>query len=244
MTTSESKSEAGRSVADDAALPRLEENMRKIDALTKRMMSALSHKRDIRSDLQAPSPELYMKAAGAYWQEMVNNPAKMMEAQVGYWAKVVNNYVEAQKALASGKFEAPEDDGPADRRFTNPLWQTHPYFNLIKKQYLANADAVRAAVSGIEGLEPQDARRLNYFSQQIVDLMSPTNFLATNPDALEKAIETEGKALFRGWKTLFVIWRRMPVIWWLLWPIRTRSKWGKTLAPRRARWCSATICWN
>jgi len=176
--------------------------MVKVDHLTKRLLAAMSHKRHVPQDLQAPSAELYLKAAGAYWQEVMTNPAKLMEAQVGYWGKVLNNYIEAQKALAEGRLQAPEDDGPPDRRFANPLWQTHPYFNLVKKQYLANAEAIRDAVDSLEGLDAREQRRLRYFSQQIVDMMSPTNFLATNPDALEKAIATEGESLVQGLENL------------------------------------------
>ncbi len=38
---------------------------------------------------------------------------------------------------------------------------------------------------------------------QIIDMMAPTNFLATNPDALEKAVETEGESLVKGLRTWF-----------------------------------------
>ena len=62
-----------------------------------------------------------------------------------------------------------------------------------------NAAAVQTAVQQIDGrLEPKDKRRLDYFTRQIVDMMAPTNFLATNPDALEKAVETEGQSLVDG----------------------------------------------
>jgi polyhydroxyalkanoate synthase subunit PhaC len=104
--------------------------------------------------------------------------------------------------LAKGPLAAPPDPTPPDRRFANPLWETHPYFNFIKQQYLMNAEAVQTAVAAIEGLEPEEKTRLAYFSRQIVDLMSPTNFLASNPDALERAVETEGESLVKGLENL------------------------------------------
>jgi len=45
-------------------------------------------------------------------------------------------------------------------------------------------------------------KRLEYFSQQIVDMFSPTNFLATNPEALALAAETEGESLVKGLENL------------------------------------------
>ena len=100
-----------------------------------------------------------------------------------FWSKSVNHYVEAQQAMAKGKLAAPADTGPKDRRFANPLWDTNPYFNFIKQQYLINADAIKQAVEHTTDLDPLERTRLTYFSQQIIDMMAPTNFLGTNPDA-------------------------------------------------------------
>ena len=73
-----------------------------------------------------------------------------------------------------------EDDLPADKRFANPLWRTHPYFNFIKRQYLISAQAMQKAVDELEGLSPRDKKRVEFFAGQIIDLFSPTNYLATN----------------------------------------------------------------
>ena len=47
-----------------------------------------------------------------------------------------------------------------------------------------------------------DRRRITWFTRQMIDMMAPTNFLATNPDALEKAIATEGESLVKGLENL------------------------------------------
>ncbi len=196
MTTDDSKHTESTDL--DAALPKLEQNMERIQELTTRLVAAMSNKRQVPQDLQGPEPELYARAGGAIFQEMIQNPAKIIEQQVGYWGKTLQHFVDAQQALAKGKLEAPKDDTPTDKRFKNPLWQSHPYFNFLKQQYMLNAQAVDAAVSDMEGLDERDKRQMEYFSQQIVDMLSPTNFLASNPDALTKAVETEGDSLVRG----------------------------------------------
>ncbi|WP_375281037.1 class I poly(R)-hydroxyalkanoic acid synthase [Pseudooctadecabacter sp.] len=184
--------------ATKAALPALEHNMERIQELTQRLMTVMSSKRSVPQDLQGPSPDLYAKAGAAYWQDVMQHPSKLIEQQVGYWGATLQHFVDAQQALAQGKLQAPEDPTPTDKRFTNPLWQTHPYFNFLKQQYMLNAQAVEKTLGDIDGLEPADKRRLEYFSSQIIDMLSPSNFLATNPDALTKAVETEGESLVRG----------------------------------------------
>ena len=180
----------------------LNENLAKIEELSQRFVAALSKKRSIHPGLQGPGQDLYMKAAAAYWGEMVAHPSKILEHQVEYWGKALKHYVDAQHTMLNGKLEPPEDTGPKDRRFSNPLWDEHPYFNFIKQQYLISADAVKNAVDQLDGLDDKDRKRLRYFSQQIVDMMSPTNFLSTNPDALTKAVETNGQSLVDGLENL------------------------------------------
>ncbi|MAB06799.1 MAG: class I poly(R)-hydroxyalkanoic acid synthase [Rhodobacteraceae bacterium] len=180
----------------------LEANMAKIEQLSQRLLDALARRKPINHSLHGPEPGLYAEAMQAYWQEWMKNPTKVFEQQVGYWGKSLSHFMEAQQALAEGKLAPPEDTGPKDRRFKNPLWDSHPYFNFIKQQYLINAEAIRNAVDEIEELDPTEKRRLRYFAQQITDMMAPTNFFATNPDALQKAVETEGASLVKGLENL------------------------------------------
>ena len=183
-------------------LEKLSANLGRIEELTQRMVQAIAHKRAPNPSLEGPGQELYSKAFAAFWAEAATNPAKIFEQQVEFWGKSLKHYIEAQQALATGDLKAPADPTPADRRFSNPLWQTHPWFNFIKQQYLMNVEAMQKALAGIEGLEPGERKRLEYFSRQILDMMAPTNFLATNPDALERAVETEGESLVRGLENL------------------------------------------
>ena len=192
--------EGGEIAAEN--LEKLTENLTKVEELSKRLINAMSSKKPSNPALSAPDQELFSKAATAYWTQAMHNPAKLLEHQLEFWSKSVKHYVEAQHVLSHGKFEAPADPGPKDRRFSNPLWDSHPYFNFIKQQYLINSDALKQAVAQAGDLDPVEQRRLTYFTQQIVDMMAPTNFLGTNPDALEKAIQTEGKSLVDGLENL------------------------------------------
>ena len=183
-------------------LEKLEANIARLEVLNARLVAALGRKKLSRASLEGPGQDLYLKAAAGYLAEMMQNPAKILEHQVGYWGKSLKHYLEAQQMLAQGKFEAPEDTSPKDKRFANPLWDSNPYFNFLKQQYLMNADAVHQAVTDVEGLDDADRKRLDFFTRQIVDMFSPTNFLGTNPEALERAAETQGQSLVDGLENL------------------------------------------
>ena len=208
MTTSDE----GKGKRDDAAvqhegentpnLERLNANVARIEALSQRLVAAMAARKPTPPSLSGPGQDLFLKASAAMMAEMVNNPARMIEHQVGWWGRALTHAVEAQHLLAKGKLTPPEDDTPKDRRFSNPLWESHPWFNYLKQQYLMSAEAIMAATKTVEGLSETDRKRLDYFTRQIVDMLSPTNFLATNPDALARAVETEGESLVRGLENL------------------------------------------
>ena len=194
--TNEPEAKAG------AGLEALNANLLKVEALSRRLVAALGRRELPRPSLQGPAPDLFARAATTYITEAMTNPSKIFEHQVGYWSRTMRHYMEAQQALATGRLQAPEDRTPADPRFSHPMWQTHPYFNSIKQQYLISSEAMTQAIEGLDGLDERDRKRLAFFGRQILDLMSPANFLATNPEALARAVETGGRSLVDGLENL------------------------------------------
>ena len=181
-------------------------NLARVEELSQRLIQALAAKNNpANPTLNGPGQDLFAKAAVSYWSEALENPGKIYETQLEYWGKSVRHFMEAQQMLLTGaQAEAPGEAKNAlpDKRFSNPLWETNPYFNYVKEQYFLNAEAIRAAAVEADGLDAKDKRRLAFFAQQIIDMMSPTNFLGTNPDALERAVETEGESLVKGLENL------------------------------------------
>lgn len=182
-------------------LEKLQENMAKVEALSRRLIDVMSGKTSHNPALDGPSQELYAKAALSYWAEALQNPARLMEQQLEYWGRSVLNFAQAQQALAGTRGEDAGEVG-ADRRFANPMWDKNPFFNFVKQQYLTNAEAIEKAVASVDDLDAREKRRLTFFARQIVEMMAPTNFLPTNPDALQKALETDGQSLVDGLENL------------------------------------------
>lgn len=197
MTTSEDQAQE----LSAEHLERLKENMNKVEELSKRLVEVMAGKKAHSPALDGPNQELFAKAATAYMAEAWQNPAKLLEHQIAYWSKSVMNFAEAQQALTTGEVEGAAPVAK-DKRFANPLWETNPYFRFVRQQYQTNADAISEAVASVDDMDAKDKQRLHFFSQQIINMMSPTNFLATNPDALEKAVETEGQSLIKGLENL------------------------------------------
>ena len=192
---------------DNAAnLEELNENLKRVDELTQRMVLAFTNKNAGKQELAGPDQQLYIKAASAYLAQMMSDPAKLMESQVSHFRRSLEHFAETRGALtgdaAPDTVAAKPKANTADRRFSSELWETNPFFNMIKQQYLLSSEAIEDAVGGIAGLEPSEKKQIGFFSRQIVDLFSPTNFLGTNPEALTKALETNGQSLVDGLENL------------------------------------------
>lgn len=155
--------------------------MARVDALTQRLVAALSKGRHVPTALQGPSQELYSKAAGAYWTEMINNPAKLIEHQLSFWSKSVSHFVEAQALIAHGKIAAPEDKTPTDRRFSHDLWRTNPYFNFVKQQYMINAEAITNAIDAVETLDPGERGAYAISDNRSLICSAPQTFWPPTP---------------------------------------------------------------
>ncbi|MGB7336420.1 MAG: class I poly(R)-hydroxyalkanoic acid synthase [Salaquimonas sp.] len=177
----------------------LKKNLDELEALTVRMVKAISNKRESDPGLSGPSHELYAKAAAAYYAEMMAKPEKMIEQQVQFWRKSLENFSDAQNKLVPNENEEnASKPAPKDRRFKNPLWDSNPYFSFVRDQYLLSSEVINQTVDGLHELDGPDRQRAQFFTRQMVDMFSPANFFGTNPDALEKAMETNGQSLVDG----------------------------------------------
>ncbi len=94
-----------------------------------------------------------------------------------------------------------DDDGKrsslADRRFAHDEWSANPASAFVAQMYLLNARTMLRMADSIDGEEKTKAK-LRFAVQQWVDAASPSNYLALNPEAQRKAIETKGESIAQG----------------------------------------------
>ena len=177
-------------------------NLEKLEHLTKRFVSVFNKKDEFNPAINAPGGDLWLKATQTFWQNYSVDPSKMITQQIKYWGEAVTNFVAMQQEFVKTQPENETQETCEDKRFAHPFWSSNPYFSFIKQQYLKNAEVMRASVAHFEGLSDVDAKRLRYFTDQVIDMMAPTNFLNTNPEALEMAVQTQGQSLLDGLENL------------------------------------------
>ena len=93
----------------------------------------------------------------------------------------------------------PPNQSAEDKRFASQAWQSQTPFKLLADAYLATCQALQQSLDAAP-LPEKEKKRAHFFLQQYLDALAPSNFLATNPDALKLALETRGESLFAGVK--------------------------------------------
>ena len=128
--------------------------------------------------------------------EVGSDPVTAMQAAVQLTSGLAAAAVQAG-ARAIGLEGGPES-APAqrDRRFSDPVWDSHPWFVWQRASYLAWAQTMKRLAEG------SDDKKAVFAVAQLVDALAPTNFLATNPAALRKAVETQGASVVEGMANL------------------------------------------
>jgi len=86
---------------------------------------------------------------------------------------------------------------PADRRFSSAAWAASPQALFTAHAYLITAEALKEMAEAAR-LDDAARERLQFAIMQWVEAASPSNFLATNPDAQKRLIDTRGESLQRG----------------------------------------------
>jgi polyhydroxyalkanoate synthase len=91
---------------------------------------------------------------------------------------------------------------PADKRFKDEAWRENLAFDLLKQIYLISAQWMIDMTDGLEEASPELHKRAKFWSQQYADAISPSNFVATNPEVLAEIARTGGTNLLHGMQNL------------------------------------------
>ena len=139
------------------------------------------------------------KAFGEIMQKMIADPQKLIEVQGKYMADLGALW---QKSLAANSNQGPKLEPLKDRRFSDEAWSTNPWFDFLSRSYLLTAEHMKNAVAKVDGVSPQTRAKAMYYTRQIVDAVSPSNFALTNPQVLKATSDSGGENLVKGMRNM------------------------------------------
>lgn len=122
---------------------------------------------------------------------------------VGAQKVLVSDYVELMGNLTQRILSGVEPPGGVlpgekDNRFSSMEWENIPYFQFLKNSYLATSRYINSTVANARGIDLKKKKRVAFFTRQMTEAMSPSNFLFTNPELLKLTFETGGQNIVKG----------------------------------------------
>ena len=133
---------------------------------------------------------------------MMGDPMRLMERQLGFWQDYLSLWENTASKLVGDEKPPVITPDSKDRRFRDEAWQQNAVFDFLKQSYLLSARWLQNTVGSVEGMDNHTSRKIDFYTRQFVDAMSPSNFLMTNPEVLKATIESNGENLVNGLENL------------------------------------------
>ncbi len=146
----------------------------------------------------SPDPFHVGPALTQVMSRLAAQPDRMMRAQADLFSRYLDLW-QSTARRASGETPDPiVSPAKGDKRFNDPDWSDNPVFDVIKQSYLLTANFLNGMVAEVDGVDPLEKRRVEFFMKMLTDAFSPSNFLASNPTALREVMSTGGASLVKG----------------------------------------------
>ncbi|MFM7691124.1 MAG: class I poly(R)-hydroxyalkanoic acid synthase, partial [Alphaproteobacteria bacterium] len=129
---------------------------------------------------------------------LMTNPAKLMQAQIGFWQDYLTLWQNTARRMMGEPAPAVIAEDQKDKRFKDEAWRDNEVFDFIRQSYLLSARYMQGLVHDAEGMDEKTAQKVDFYTRQFVDAMSPTNFALTNPEVPRRTAETGGENLLKG----------------------------------------------
>ncbi|MFA0627456.1 class I poly(R)-hydroxyalkanoic acid synthase [Vibrio sp. 10N.222.49.A3] len=157
------------------------------------------NKEAAQSPLNQAMQELNFDDASKIFEQAANQPAVLLQLQSQWWEQQLQIW---QNAALMGNTESVISEDRSDKRFIDDAWKNDPFYSFIKQSYLLFSKSYIDTINSIEGIDEKTKERVAFFSRQAINALSPSNFIATNPELMKLTLERNGENLLDGLEQL------------------------------------------
>ncbi len=130
-----------------------------------------------------------------YW---LADPSRTVEAQTMLSSNFLSLWAHTLRRL-SGEVEAPiVPHDPSDKRYAAPQWRDSAIFDFLRQAHAITSDWANDLVTRAETADPETRAKAQFYLRQITSALSPSNFIATNPELLRETLASNAENLVRG----------------------------------------------
>jgi polyhydroxyalkanoate synthase subunit PhaC len=136
------------------------------------------------------------------WVKMASDPVQLMQSQMKAWQDYSALWQNTLLAMSGQKAAPTIETQKGDRRFRHEDWQNKFLFDYLKQSYLIASRHLHKVMCNVQGLDESAAKKVDFYTRQYIDALSPSNFALTNPEVLNETVRSGGKNLLKGFNNL------------------------------------------
>ncbi|MCX8086107.1 MAG: class I poly(R)-hydroxyalkanoic acid synthase [Rhodocyclaceae bacterium] len=191
--------------AEKTALPDPQEIARTYAEVAQRASRLIAEhiERQVKKGIAPPQDELGIAQAFMdMMAKLLANPYQLAQAQMNLVWDYFSLWQHSLLRFMGIKTPPVATPPKGDKRFKDEEWEEHFLFDFIKQSYLITARHIHDTVCCVQGLDEHTQEKVNFFTRQFIDAMSPSNFVHTNPEVFRETVRTHGQNLLKGLNNL------------------------------------------
>ena len=162
------------------------ETWKELGEQSQRVVQAFAERQQQDGGFSVFNPQSVAQAFMAASAGLMADPAKLMEAQMRFWQESMALWQSTAQRMAGQQAEPLAEPARGDRRFKDDAWAEDPLYDYLKQSYLMTSRWVQGVVHDVEGLDPKDKEKVEFYTRQYLSAMSPSNFAMTNPQVVRR----------------------------------------------------------
>jgi len=143
-----------------------------------------------------------VKTLGQVAEYWLTDPKRTVELQARLGQAYLDLWSAAAKRLAGQDVAPVAAPEAGDKRFADPEWSANQFFDFLKQAYLLSARWADRLVTDATDLDAHTRQKASFYTRQITNALSPSNFVLTNPELLRETLTSNADNLVRGMRML------------------------------------------
>lgn len=179
---------------------KLQEAFKEIATRSQKLLQDFSQR--YQSDGQPVDPLHLTQTFMDFTAKMLADPNRLVQAQVELWQQYMKLWQVTAQRMMGQTVEPVAEPARGDKRFNDPAWKDEVVFDYLKQSYLLTARWLQGTIKQVEGVDEKTARKVDFYTRQFIDAVSPSNFAMTNPQVVKATVESKGENLLKGLQNL------------------------------------------
>ncbi len=180
---------------------KLQEAFKDIATRSQKLLQDFSQR--YQADGQQPTDPLHLTQTFMdFTAKMLADPNRLVQAQIELWQQYMKLWQVTAQRMMGQTVEPVAEPARGDKRFNDPAWKDEVVFDYLKQSYLLTARWLQGTIKEVEGVDDKTAKKVDFYTRQFIDAVSPSNFAVTNPQVVKATVESKGENLLKGLQNL------------------------------------------